>query len=451
MKVWLKATISRFLRRGPLFYRLLAELQANETKNSEKLWAMQEQRLQQIVTHAAKHVPFYRDLFAQLGVEPTAIGTLQDLSLLPLIDKWDVQGRETQFVSQTYGFKIQAHSGGTTGTPMRVYRDRFSIVYEHANHWRQWLWTGFTFGDRRATLRGGLIVPTEQQKPPFWRYVAPEKQLRMSIFHLSNICIPDYLKELRRFQPHAMEGYPSALYRLARYMEQHNEQPILVKAVFTSSEKLFDHQRVCLEAQFGPVFDTYGNTERVAYIAQCEHGRYHIASDYSVTEFLPRDNGLHEVVGTTLHNKVMPLLRYATGDLVKLSDVTCLCGRTFPLAEEIYGRHDDYIITPTGRWVGRIGPVFYNSQNVTEGQIIQESLDHVRVRLVTTPAFTSNDERILCANLISFLGPEIQITVEKTPEIKRTGNGKYKLVISKVNKHVRGACRINEFLEQHER
>ena len=63
---------------------------------------------------------------------------------------------------------------------------------------------------------------------------------------------------------------------------------------------------------------------------------------------------LCQIVGTTIHNAAMPFLRYATGDFARLSHQPCPCGRAFPVVENIEGRQDDYVITPSGKWIGRL-------------------------------------------------------------------------------------------------
>lgn len=423
----------RFLRRGRLFHQLLQELRQNEKLSRSELIEYQNQKLQLTVRQAYKDTSFYRQLFEKLKLTPEDIQTVDDLQLLPILKKSDLRGNEKQFVSSNSVLKFKAYTSGTTGTPLNLFRDRFSINLENAAIWRQRNWAKVMLNDRIVKIRGDIITPIDNSKPPFWKYTSADKQLIMSSYHLSDEFIPYYLQKLRDFCPAAIEAYPSSVYRLARYMQVHQETPILVKAVFTSSEMLFDYQRELIEKYFGRVFDYYGNAERVAYIAMCEFGNYHCASDYSVVEFLPtQDPDLYQIVGTTLHNAAMPLIRYATGDLARLSHQSCPCGRAFPLIKNIEGRQDDYVITPSGKWIGRLDLVFKGVSELVEGQIIQEEIDLVRVLIVPTNNFTQDNENILLDKLRERLGKEIKIVVQKVDFISRTKQGKFKLVVSKV-------------------
>lgn len=431
--LWLKGYASRFLRRGLLFHKLLRELEQNEKASPEKIIEYQNKMLRLSVENAYKQVPYYKKLFDRLQIKPQAIKTIEDLQLLPILKKDAVRGHEEKFVSPSVKFKFKAYTSGTTGTPLNLFRDRFSVNLENAAIWRQRRWADFGLNDRRATLRGDLVTPVDGAEPPFWQFNPGENQLLMSSYHLSDKFIPYYLDKLREFQPAAIEAYPSSVYRLARYMQINQEQPIRVKAVFTSSEMLFDYQREVIEQYFGKVFDYYGNAERVAFICMCEFGNYHYAMDYSIVEFIPAEDGLCQIVGTTLHNSAMPFIRYATGDLAQMSHENCPCNRPFPIVKKLEGRRDDYVITPSGKWLGRLDLVFKGVSHLIEGQIIQDHLDFVRVLIVPGTDFTDNDEQILSKKLHERLGSEIKIAIEKVESIPRTKQGKYQLVISKVH------------------
>lgn len=93
-------------------------------------------------------------------------------------------------------------------------------------------------GDPIASLRGDVVVLVDAKRPPFWKYVPAENRWLMFSYHLSDRFIPHYLKHLRNCDLCAIESYPSTIYRLACYMRDYQEDPIPVKAVFTSSEVL---------------------------------------------------------------------------------------------------------------------------------------------------------------------------------------------------------------------
>ncbi|MGC8740972.1 MAG: phenylacetate--CoA ligase family protein [Candidatus Sumerlaeaceae bacterium] len=435
-RVW-SGYINRFLREGRLFTRLLAEMEERARWSETELSTWQDARLREILVEAARHVPYYRRLFAQLGLVPERKHPREILAAIPLLDKETVRGCPEQFLNERVPrWRLRrAYTSGTTGTPLVCYRDMYAINFEHAMIWRQWRWAGYKLGERRVTLRGELIVPTSQLEPPYWLYSPAENQLLMSSYHISPATLPQYVEMITKFQPAAIEGYPSSVYLIARGFEQMGMAPYPVKGVFTSSETVLAHQKETIERVFQcRVFDLYGNTERTAALGSCEYGTYHEFPDYAVVEYVPLGDGEFEVVGTPLFNRAFILLRYRSGDAVKLSArERCGCGRNFRIIEGVQGRKESYVWTPEGRAIGRLDHIFKGVRHVVESQIVQESLDFVRVLVVPDHAFCDADAELIIRNARERLGPSIQIEMECVEKISRTGRGKFVAVISKVS------------------
>jgi phenylacetate-CoA ligase len=155
--------------------------------------------------------------------------------------------------------------------------------------------------------------------------------------------------------------------------------------------------------------------------------------DYSVIEFLPTEySDLFKIVGTTLHNAAMPLIRYDTNDLARISHRSCSCGRAFPVIDSIEGRLEDYIATPAGKFIGGMGIAFGGVANIIEGQIIQEKLDLIRVLIVPTEKFNDKDRNVLLKNMRERLGDDIEIIIQQVESIPRTKAGKINLTVSKL-------------------
>ena len=127
-----------------------------------------------------------------------------------------------------------------------------------------------------------------------------------------------------------------------------------------------------------------------------------------------------------------PFIRYRVGDLAMWDPDPCLCGRQMPVIKEVIGRIEDVVIGPDGRQMVRFHGVFTGQPNVREGQIIQEALSMIRVRVVPTHRFSQVDEQDIVNRVQQRLGNEVTVTVEKVREIPRTKAGKFQAVISYV-------------------
>ena len=104
-----------------------------------------------------------------------------------------------------------------------------------------------------------------------------------------------------------------------------------------------------------------------------------------------------------------------------------------PVLTELVGRLEDTVIGADGRETVRFHGIFVGLPRVREGQIIQEALTLFRLRLVVTPEFDDQDRAIIRARIEERLGP-VQLQFEFVDEIERTERGKFRAVISKVQR-----------------
>jgi len=411
-----------------------------------QLQAYQDQQLAQLVAYSYRHAPYYRKVMDERGLKPQDIVSTGDLVKLPLLTRQNIKDNFAELLSDEYTLvKVKkGHTSGTTGSPLEVCYSAGLIQLTYAMLDRHYAWAGVrmsTRGDRIAVLRGNPIVPLQQKSPPFWRYNYMHNQALFSSFHMSPQNLPYYLAELRRFRPQVLDGYPSTLYVIAKYL-QNIEQKLKLHAVISSSETLYDFQREAIEQSFDcRVFDYFAAAERVAFSSECNrHEGHHLADEYGVTEIL-NDNGQRVetgntgvLVGTSLHNYAMPMLRYVTDDMSSLKIHHCSCGRGLSLMDDVTTKAEDLITLRDGRLISPsvLTHPFKPLTSISASQIIQEDLDTIRIRLVAGPAYTEDDEQELIRGMKERLGMTVNIIIEKTDELARTKAGKFKWVISKV-------------------
>lgn len=309
------------------------------------------------------------------------------------------------------------------------------INFENATIWRQYQWAGKPYNSKRVTLRGDLIFPSTRTRPPFWKYNCFTKELIMSSYHLSDENMKLYVEEIKKYNPYDLYAYPSSAYLLANFCKRYGID-LKFSCVFTSSEMLLEYQKNEIESAFHcKVYDWYGSAERVAAIGHCEHGNYHEMSDYSIIEYIPRDNGTYEIVGTSLNNYVMPLIRYRLGDIIELEDGTdiCSCKRHFKRIKRMHGREASFIITPEQRKVSILNHIPWGIDNLIEIQYIQKKIDEIEVRIVTQASFNKNDLAVLQERLKTHISPNIRYIMKKVPYIERSSLGKFQAVIQEIN------------------
>jgi phenylacetate-CoA ligase len=367
---------------------------------------------------------------------------LRNLSQLPLLKKSTIREHPEQFISTEPGKTYNTyHTSGTTGTPLAIKwtneTDRLNAAAYEARVRR---WAGLDYKMSRAMIGGRLVVPKGDAKPPFWRYNLSEKQLYMSAFHISPANLPDYVTALNRFQPDYLVGYASSNFFLARMIDEQGLKIYQPRAILTSSEKLTDEMREILEKVYRcPVFDAYNGVEGSCLVSECEFHHLHVSPDVGIVEIVS-DMGdtllagqVGEVVTTGFLNFEQPLIRYRMGDIASLSNEQCSCNRQMPIFNELVGRLEDVVIGKDGRETVRFHGIFVGLPRIREGQVIQEKIDHIRLRLVVQPEFNDEDRRVLHDRFVQRLGP-INLEIELVDQIERTERGKFRAVISHVHR-----------------
>lgn len=424
------------MREGRRFGHIAREIEKSQFLTASDLATWQEARLWQLLSHAVAHVPFYRELgLAKIVADATPTDAL---SAFPIIDKATVRNNGARFLADNAPrLLVKGHTSGTTGSPLVVHQDLTAITRESAFIWRQLNWAGLERGRRRAWIRGDLIVPAETNSPPFWRKNLADNMWMFSSYHLSVDNASAYIEALEAFDPVIIQAYPSSIGFLANWLRNQGDRyhGRSLKGIVTSSETLSTEQQALIEARFGcRVFDWYGQFERVAAIGTCEWGRRHVISDYSFVEFLPADNGLLEVVGTTFNNFVMPFIRYRTYDYIGLADESeyCECHRHFPLVNLVHGRADDVVKLLDGRHIGRLDHIFKNIPGILEAQIRQERPDCIEILVVSTSGYGPAAEKQLCDNAREHLGSGVDVRVLTVTSIPRTQDGKLRGVVCNV-------------------
>lgn len=425
-------------RYGAETERLVEDALERESWTAERWKSWQEERLARLLDRAARKVPYYRSMWAERRVRGDN-GSWERLENWPVLEKEPLRRQPEAFLAEDCDPRrmFETHTSGTSGTPLKLWQSRKTLREWYALFEARWRrWHGVSRGDRWAILGGQLVVPVEQRRPPFWVHNRPMRQLYLSSYHLSPEFVPFYIEELRRFRPVYLWGYSSALYTLAEECLRLGVKDLRYRVVLSNAEPLFGFQREAMEKAFdSPVRETYGMSEMAAAAGECEEGRMHWFPDAGVVEVLDADAaGTGELVATGLINEDMPLIRYRVGDRVKAAaaEARCECGRGLPLLERIEGRLDDVIVTPDGRRVGRMDPVFKADLSIREAQIVQEQVDLVRVRVVPGAEFGARQEEELKQRVRLRLGESMRVEVERVKGIERTANGKFRAVISKV-------------------
>jgi len=424
------------VRDNALSQRLVHKLRAHERMDEESLRALGDRLLHRSLQAAIARLPYYRHISRDFA-PGEARQVLREM--FPIVDKAALLD-QPQALYPNGGRKRPWHvlgkTSGTTGTPLVIFRSLQSVQMEQAFIKRHWTWGAYFDGMPRATLRGDLVTPLEARQPPYWFENRYNRQLLLSSRHLTDQCVDAIIGKLRDYGPAMMQAYPSTAYTLAQHLQRRG-MALRLPFLFTASEPLYPHQQELIREHLaGRIMDMYGMAERVAFATQCEYGSLHVNPDYSHVEILdehgaPTD-GVGHVVGTTLHNLAMPLVRYRLSDRTRWKPGRCECGRPFPMIEPVTGKLEDRI---TGGDGSEVSPsvltfAFKGVDNVRKSQVAQVGAGHWELRLVPDAGFSQADRDKLLHNIHHLVDPTVRVTVVIRDALPDTASGKFRWVVN---------------------
>lgn len=433
--------------RGDKLLSTLTELEKNQYLSPGEIEDIQWRRMSSFLETVTTYVPYYRDLFHELGIRPEDIQNPSDFLQIPLLDKYVVRKEGKRMITEDplrRGYK--SSTGGSTGEPLYFSIDVAAGPVRRANTARASRMAGIDIGDKQAFVWGfPFDIPLkERMASSIKNYFSNITYL--SSFNMSDRAMHEYAMKLKRYKPDLMIGYPSAVAFFAGYLKDKGIDWIRPRSVISSGEKMYPQQRELLEEVFGcKVFDRYGSNEFATIAHECqEHKGLHVFSDLMFLEVI-RDNGrpaqpgeIGEIVMTDFLNPYMPFVRYRTGDLAIPSSRTCECGRGLPLLERIEGRTFDNIMTPDGRSIGGYFWTYLSRvvPGVKKFQVEQKRRSGVTFRLVPGSKWKDEYRERIRTEITENMGAGVDVKVETVDEIPLSPAGKFRFIVSRVEERL---------------
>lgn len=423
----------------PAFAGYLREFERNQYLHPDDLRKLQMRRLRQQLIDAYRYVPFYRHRMTEAGLTPLDIRTHEDLRLLPVLTKRDIQDQQDLLVSSNVppNKREQNQTGGSTGSPLQFFVDVERFDSRMASTVRHDSWAGLHIGDWHAQLWGSRYDFGDEPDPaPRWRQKLLYRNVSLHTADVTEASMMEYVDILRKYRPRSMVSYAQSAVLFAEFCNANNIHDITFDSMIVSAEMLLPGKRGILEETFrGKVFDRYGCREVSVIASECEYHRgLHVNADALIVEVEPAPNlpsGMGRVLVTDLLNRSMPLIRYEIGDLASLdTDMRCPCGRSLPLIGNIQGRTSDFLHLPGGRMIA--GPslalLAADMRDVRQIQFIQTDPAHVTLKVVAGIGYGQRTEQELRRRMQPYLEKESSLTIVTADSIPSEPSGKYRFV-----------------------
>ena len=411
---------------------------ALETMSRDELTALQIERLRDSVRNAYDHVPTHRVRLAAAGVHPDELRTLDDLQRLPFTLKADLREHYPfgMFARPCHQLARLHASSGTTGKPTVVgytpedidtWADLMARCFVAAgarpgdvvhNAYGYGLFTGGLGAHYGAERLGAVVVPVSGG--------STERQVALIMdFRARVLC--------------ATPSYALAIAEVAEAQGVDLRRSSLKVGLF-GAEPWSQAMRHEIEARLGlKAVDIYGLSEimgpGVACECECQNG-LHGWEDHFLFEVIDPDSRrvlpegeAGELVITTLTKQALPMLRYRTRDITRITRAPCDCGRTHLRILRIAGRNDDMlIIRGVNVYPSQIEAVLVGRPAVAPHyQIVvqrQGSLDEVRVEVEVLPGTPSDQfgaiSRDVAHHIKSLIGISTEVVIKACGTLPRS-------------------------------
>ncbi len=412
----------------------------------EKLAELSSRRLERLLAHAVREVPYYRE-------RCRGANRLQDF---PILTKAAIRDHFFELMTPAlaaaypdagggYGW-VAVQTGGTSGMPTTViHGPAFRDYGRAARAYSQFL-CGFPPGTPYLRLWGSM-KDIQQMRESFvqraQRWVAGETLL--NAFRMDRDRMRRYLDILSQSSARHLMAYVDCAAELARFARTAGIRVRPLASIMACAGTVTEEVRRLLEETFGGrVHNNYGSRDCSAMACECSEGGLHVYTNHVVLEVVD-DAGAPLPAGesgrilvTLLHNDEFPLIRYEIGDVGALESRPCRCGSAFPRLARLEGRVQEWIRTPGGTYLSpvylrHLVGVVHNPGIVRRFQLVQETPVEFLLRLELEPGTDEEIYRRVAARLSeglqSVLGQDCRLRVRRESRIEEEASGKFLYVV----------------------
>ncbi len=387
-------------------------------------------RLNRLIAFCRSRSPFYRE-----RLPAGRLQSLAELAELPLLSQEELkahlppggEGILTAPLEHSYAFA----SGGTTGDPKFVYRTVPETLYNAR---------ALAKGLRLSVFQPGDVVANLLFAGNLWAsFVSYNQALERVGCHIlpiaGSVGLDKVLRYLLTFQPDGAISIPSVFLSLARLVEEKGlAGKLTLEKISSGGEHLFPEAREYLSRvlgvkKFASTGYTTNDTGAIGFQCEvCSGGVHHVHEDLHIVEILdpeskrplpPGEVGL--VVVTNLQRRLMPTIRYLVGDLGRLLEETCACGRRLRLME-LLGRSDEALrigpgqIVPqaVARAISEVRGLSYHFRMIARRQELDDLLVlEVEAKPGLGPKEREEAGRELLPRLLQAIKPEVALAMER--------------------------------------
>lgn len=429
---WLNATLLKMnifgkLIYGPAYFKIRKEI---NKKNSEQL-------IIESINHAIKNVKYYRDRYD--GIQINNIDEFK--TKIGFIDKDEVMAHWEDFLVDDIDLKKCkiGTTGGTSGKPLKLVQPKNRYITESIFIHKVREKTNWKVGKVKAMIRNHRLPEGRNH------LINPiTKDFIFDAFRIDNDYAKYIYKTIKKNGIEFIHAYPSAVYQFFKLSEKQNLDLSFIKGCLLSSEGITDEQyRYFTEHLKVKINFTYGHSEKLI-LGVNENDNSHLLIEplYGYFELLDKSNRpvnkideIGEMIGSTFHNKHMPLIRYKTGDYAEYGGLKIEDNIEKTILKKIYGRREKSLIYKVNGTTTSLTnlTVLGDFLNHIDGmQYVQDKKGYVTILIIKGKDYTVVDEEFILEHVGNAMGGSEFVNVKYVDELIIQENGKFLPIITNI-------------------
>ena len=391
------------------------------------------EKVLEIAKYAYEHVPFYKEKAIENQIEFT---DKFQFTNLPIITKREIVGQPQNLLSDEVNINdlVTEHTSGTTGYELILYFSRLDSLERAMILWHE----------REKNLPNIMQKRKAMFNDSAWLGDSIVKQVDDMIYlntkYLNDERFQQYYETIVEFQPEFIHVPCSVIYEFMRYLKRNSKKmPYQISYIELAGEYVSTGVYNDLKEFFegALIINYYGSVEFYSIGHGCKNNVIHEVEDSVYIEILNQDEeGFGDIVVTSLVNKAMPLIRYQLGDIGRLHENTCTCGKTGRIIELRSGRSYDYYIDGdrkiTGDYFRKVLVDYFKEiddlSNIVQFSIIQKSKSILMYNLLLHNKIDTEEiKEYLMKRLNAFLNVPVEIEVETELDMTNKMKRKFKI------------------------
>ena len=426
-------------------YKELISTHKNTYDQNESI---QLERLNHLLNHALKFVPFYKKHWKDLKyIENNSIklNSVNQLCDFPILTKELIRKNSSDLLATNINPKkiFNETSGGSTGVPVNFVQDEEYQINNLANFYLSCSWKGIDFYDKTIYLWGAERDIFKGEKP----YIEYLKDYilntnRLNTFVLNPKTIRKYIDIINKSNAKLIIAYVQSIHEIARYAKKNNIYVKKQNAIHCAAGTLYDFMKKEIEEVFQcKAYNHYGSREVGPIASECSASDgLHIQMHHNIVQPIELNHNEKEsnIIVTNLNNYSMPLIRFDIEDLgvfFKEQNI-CKCGVTYPKIKKVVGRTVDFFQNEKGDKID--GEYFthllYFIPGIDRFQFIQEDLMNIVIKIQGVAGSIPHEDTVDIIQKVKLvMGDKCIVSFSYVDEIEKTKTGKFLYTYSKLN------------------